>query len=421
MINLKSVATLALVLAALPAAAQAPTVGGLVQVWYTQMMDSNLRVNSSAKYYNFRSEFKENGFNFRRTELNFKGSVTEGVDYFVMIDPSINTTSADATNSNGSYNPTIFQDAFITYTTSGVQFKIGQFKTLQTYEGNVGSSELLFAERSQLGRVFGDKRDRGAVVSVPFGDPKAFGGKISGGIFNGMSDLASGKAGDTNAAKDYVLRADFNIGTAHTFGAYTLQGSTDQADKGKLVGYTFSGAAANLPVAADVVANKDKTTNMGAFYAYKSGPFQASAEYITGLLGRRNPSVGTNAATTAAGREHLDQKFTGYYFTAGYTFGAHTILARYDMLNYNSGDQWYTAYNPYTNTATAVSPTDYTPKFTETTLGYTYAFNPAKLKAANIKVNYILRSKNFLKPNAAVGQTSEQGGDTLMAAFQVAF
>ena len=59
MINLRSAATLALVLAALPAAAQAPTVGGLIQVWYTQMMDSNLRVNSAAKYYNFRGEFKE--------------------------------------------------------------------------------------------------------------------------------------------------------------------------------------------------------------------------------------------------------------------------------------------------------------------------------------------------------------------------
>lgn len=407
---MKKLASLALLLAAIPAAAQAPVVGGLVQVWYTQMMDNNLRLNSVANYYNLRSEFKENGFNIRRTELNVKGTILPGVEYFAMIDPSINTSSANATNSNASYNPTVLQDVFITYSFMGAQAKVGQFKTLQTYEGNISSSELLFAERSQLGRVFGDKRDRGIVVAVPFGDAKDFGGKISAGAFNGVSDLASGKAGDTNSGKDLVLRADFNVGSSHTFGAYTLQGTTDQTDKGALLAKTFTGA--NAPSAAQVLDNKDKTTNMGAYYVYKAGDLQVSAEYITGLLGRRFPSVGAQAG--AAGREHLDQKFTGYYVTAGYSFGAHTVLARYDMLNYNSGDQWYAASSPYITPAT-----DYSPKFTETTLGYTYAFSPAKVKAANLKVNYILRSKNFLKPNA--GQTSEQGGDTLVAAFQVAF
>lgn len=410
--RLTPLASLALLLAAAPVAAQTPTVGGLVQVWYTQMMDNNLRLNSVANSYNLRSEFKENGFNLRRAELSIKGSVLAGIDYQVVIDPSINTSSASSTNSNASYNPTIMQDVFISYTFMGVQAKAGQFKTLQTYEGNISSSELLFAERSQLARVFGDKRDRGLVLAMPFGDAKGFGGKVSAGAFNGVSDLASGKAGDTNAGKDLVLRVDFNVGSRHTFGAYTLQGTTDQADKGALLGKTFSGVS--VPTTPQVLDNKDKTTNMGAYYTFKSGGLQASAEYLTGLLGRRAPSVGAQAG--AAGREHLDQKFTGYYVTAGYTFGPHTLLGRYDMLNYNSGDQWYTATSPYITTAT-----DYSPKFTETTLGYTYAFSPTKVKAANLKLNYILRSKNFLKPRAAAGQTSEQGGDTLVAAFQVAF
>ncbi|BDU71360.1 porin [Mesoterricola silvestris] len=409
---MKRMAPLALALATIPAAAQAPTVGGLVQVWYTQMMDSNLRLNGVGNYYNLRSEFKENGFNLRRTELSLKGPILPGVEYQVMIDPSINTTSANAANSNGSYNPTVLQDVFITYTFMGAQVKVGQFKTLQTYEGNVSSSELLFAERSQLGRVFGDKRDRGLVVAMPFGDPKEFGGRVSLGAFNGMSDLASGKAGDSNAAKDFVLRLDFNVGSAHTFGAYTLQGSTDQTDKGALLAKTFAGA--NAPTAAQVLDNKDKTTNLGAFYVYKAGPLHLSAEYLTGLLGRRGPSVGAQAG--AAGREHLDQKFTGYYLTGAYSFGPHTVLARYDLLNYNSGDQWYAAASPYINAGVDLSP-----KFTETTLGYTYAFSPAKVKAANLKLNYILRSKNFLKPLASAGQTSEQGGDTVVLAFQVAF
>ncbi len=410
--RLTPVASLALLLAGASATAQTPTVGGLVQVWYTQMMDNKLRLNSGANYYNLRSEFKENGFNLRRAELSLKGSVLAGIDYQVAIDPSINTSSANSANSNASYNPTILQDVFITCTFMGVQAKVGQFKTLQTYEGNISSSELLFAERSQLGRVFGDKRDRGLVLSVPFGDAKGFGGRVSAGAFNGVSDLASGKAGDSNAGKDLVLRVDFTAAGGHAFGAYTLQGSTDQADKGALVAKTFTGASA--PTAAQVLDTKDKTTNLGAYYSYKAGGLQLSAEYLTGLLGRRAPSVG--AQTGAAGREHLDQKFTGFYLTGGYTVGAHTFLARFDQMNYNSGDQWYGATNPYITPAA-----DFSPKFTETTLGYTYAFSPAKLKAANLKLNYILRSKNVLKPSTAAGQTSEQGGDTLVAAFQVAF
>ena len=400
--------------ASLPAAAQTPKVGGLVQVWYTQMQDNNLRINSAAPggYYNLRSEFKENGFNIRRFELNVSGSITEDISYFGMIDPSINTSSANAANSNASYNPTLFQDLFITYKYDTAQLKVGQFKTLQSYEGNLSSSELIFAERSQLGRVFGDKRDRGAVASYGFGDPKEFGGKLSVGLLNGVSDLASGKIGDTNAQKDYVGRLDFNLGSVQKFGFYTLQGGTDQTDKGGLLAKTFTGG--NPPTSADVLSGKDKTTNMGAFYVYQDSNWHFSAEYITGLLGRRFPSVGLQAG--AAGREHLDQKFTGYYVTGGYTFGQHAFALRYDLLNYNSGNEWYSAANPY-----QTSVTDYSPKYTETTLGYTFAFKPELVKAANLKLNYVMRSKNFLKPNALAGQTGEQGGNSLVAAFQVAF
>lgn len=403
----------ALLAAPLALSAQtAPKLGGLVQVWYTQMMDSNLRNNSAAPmgYYNLRSEFKENGFNIRRTELNISGGVLPEIDYALVVDPSVNTSNTQS-NSNSSYNPTILQDAWAAYKNGRFQLKLGQFKTLQTYEGNVSSSELVFAERSQLGRVFGDKRDRGAVASLNLGD-KAFGTKISLGVFNGMSDLASGKAGDTNAAKDFIGRLDFNVGDAHKFGVYTLQGSTDQADKSGLIARTFAGTGA--PTSADVLSTKDKTTNYGAFYVYQAGPWHASAEYLTGLLGRRFASVTTTAGGGAALRDGLDQKFTGYYLTGAYKTGAHTFAVRYDLMNYNSSDTGNTAsYTP--------AGIDYTPKYREITLGYTYALNPVLVKQANVKLNYIARSKNFLRPNTADGQTSEQGGDTLMAAFQVAF
>ncbi len=421
-------AAILLIAGAAPAFAQAPTLSGDLQVWYTQMMNNNLRLGSTGitpnKYYNLRSEFQENGFSIRRADIKLAGGINEAVLYEVAIDPSIATSSFDKTKPNSSYNPMILTDADILWKPMpGADLKVGQFKTLQTYEANISSAEILFAERSQLARVFGDKRDRGILASYTFGDPKELASKLSMGFFNGVSDLASGKANDTNAQKDFIARLDFTVQGVHRFGLYTLQGSTDQGDKGKLAPYTFTTTGGTPPSSQDTLDNKDKTTNLGVYYVFQNEAWHASFEYLTGLLGRRAPSIydGANTpAATAALREHLDQKFESYYLTGGYTTGHHTFLVRYDMMNYNKGDKWYTGYNPYRESAPGVAlQTNYTPKYTEATLGYNYAWKPEKVKAANFKLDYILRSKNFLKPHDT--QTSEQGGDSLVAALNIAF
>jgi len=403
----------ALTFAALPTSAQTVKIGGDIQLWYTQMLDSNLRTNSAAPggYYNLRSEFRENTFAVRRSEIKLSGNVAEGVDYEVMFDPSIAT---------GTSNPVILQDAFVVWKPiAGIDVKAGQFKNLQTYEGVTSSTELLFAERSQLGRMFGDKRDRGVALGFSYGDPKAFSGKVTAAVFNGMNDATSGKTNDTNAQKDMVLRLDFSLGLAHKFGAYTLQGSTDVADKGNPPAAIAANPGGAWPTQAAIYDNKDKTTNLGAFYAYQDGTWTFTAEYMTGLLGRRFATLAATAP--AVKREHLDQRFTGYYVTGGYTSGHHSFLARYDLMNLNSGDDWYSATNPYTTNVTTGLPTgnDFSPKYTEVTVGYTYAWVPEKMKAANFKVNYIARSKNFLKPFGT--ETGEQGGNTVVAALLVAF
>ena len=396
-----------LVLGLLPATAQTVKIGGDVQLWYTQMLDNNLRLNSAAGkgYYNLRGEFKENTFAIRRVEVKASGTVTEDIEYEVMLDPSIATSTS---------NPVILQDAFMVWKLgSGVSLRVGQFKNQQTFEGLTSSTEILFAERSQLGRVFGDKRDRGAVLSFNLGDPKEFGAKLSLGAFNGMGDAASGKANDSNAQKDAVARLDLNIGREHRFGFYTLQGMTDQADK---TGAAIAPATppAGWPSTADIYGSKDATSNLGAYYVFQNSVWHFSVEALSGVLGRRFPTLGV---ANAVKRDHLDQKFMGYYVTGGYTTGNHTFLLRYDFMNYNSGSDWYGT-NPYLVTANG-APADYTPKYTEITAGYTYAFIPERFKAANIKLNYIARSKNFLAPRA--GQTAEQGGNTFVAAFLVAF
>jgi len=391
MTNLKNVSAVALLLiTGIPAAAQAPKLSGLAQIWYSQMMDNNLRLNTPYKYYNL-SPHAENGFSLKRVDVKLNGGFGD-VEYEVMMDPTITSLP-------------ILQDATVKYKMPyNFEIKVGQFKPLQTLEALSPSSEIMLAERSMLARVFGDVRDRGITASVGFGSSSTFGGRFHVGLFN-----ANAKSNDNNAQKDIAARLEMNFGKEHLFGVYTLQGSTNLEDKGALVARTFAGT--NAPTSVEVLDNKDKTSNLGAFYRFQNNRIHVCAELITGVLGRRYPSIGTSATTAA--REHLDQSFLGYVGTLAYTINKHKFVLRYDSLNYNFGDKWYSNNNPY-----LINGGDYTPNYTETTLGYTYSL-AEHYRQACVRVNYIMRSKNFLWPRA--GQTGEQGGDSLVVAFQVGF
>ncbi|MDR2561437.1 MAG: OprO/OprP family phosphate-selective porin [Holophagales bacterium] len=413
MLNSKNVAIATLLLAAgLPVAAQAPKISGLGQLWYHQMMDNTLRLNGSVTGpYNLRGQLRENGFTIRRVEFKVAGNATDKVEYEIMIDPSI--------NNNGNSANIVLQDFSVKYKLpANIEVKAGQYKNLQTLEGMTSSSELLFAERSQMARQFGDVRDRGIVGSIGFGDPKSFTGRFHIGMFNGngKNDL------DTNAQKDVVARLEMNWGKVHAFGAYTLQASTNLTDTGSLTGGTFANQPDSL-TSKDILDNKDLTNQYGAYYRFQTDSIHASAEFITGLVGRLLPSLNTSGASVNANRLHLDQSFMGYVATFGYTFDNHTFLGRYDYLNYNANDDWYapssasSSYNPYIRS----NGDDFSPAYTEITLGYIYAFNVKSVKAANVKLNYVMRSKNFLNPRTSAGQTGPQGGDSIVLCFQAAF
>ena len=419
--------TAALLLGASRAQAQDVKVNALVDVWYTQALDSNLRRNAVApgKYYNLNSAFQENTFTLRRAEIYLAGKVSDELTYTVMFDPNIATTTA----------PNIVQDAFITYKpTSWFSLQAGQFKPLQTYEATlVASKDLYFYDRSQLGRVIGDKRDRGIVAGFGFGDAASLAGKFSVGFANGTTDKAGGKSADANAQKDFVSRLEFSYGKTQKFGIYGRSGSTDAKDAGSLNANPFAYASQpagpndkTIPSTDQILQNKDKATNLGVYYALDTEQWIAQLEAVTGLLGRRFPSVGIAPPATGvspAAREWLDQRYLGYALSGGYKFGSHALVARYDVFDYNRGNNYYGPFNPYTqNTTTgALTGADYSPKFREVVLGWNVTFTPGKWTLANFKLDYIHRSKNFLKANAALGQTTEQGGDSLVAALQVAF
>lgn len=408
----RTLVPLGLALAAGLAQAQEAKLTAIVDVWYTQMLDNNLRLNTpyGAKYYPLLPAFQENGFSVRRTELWLNGTVTKDLSYSLMLDPSLNTTSGQVTGNN----PSILNDASLTWKiTPAFSLRAGQFKPLQTFEGSMTSTaNILFYDRSMLARQFGDKRDRGVVATYAYGDPKGFNAKLNLGVVNGSSDYDFGKGNDRNAQKDWVARAEFAHGSRHRYGLYYRAGTTDAADKGGLQ------AGTGLPVpAAEILDNKDKTTNLGGYYAFDSATWHASAEAITGLLGRRNPSVFNTA--TSVKREHLDQTFLGLTLSGAYKMGRHWFTARYDLLDLNAGDDWYGATNPYKPVTGPNAGADFTPRYTEAILGWNYLLDLAKYASGKVKVNYIHRSKNFLQPR--VGQTGEQGGDSLLVSLQVGF
>lgn len=403
---------LAVLLLGMPLAAQAVNLKTLINFRYLQMTDNSYRHDSFAsKYVPFSSAFKENGFTLSRAEIYLDGNVLEGLGWNVMFDPSIATT----TYTPGATAPalsTMLLDAFITYApTASLSFRIGQFKPMQTYESNTPNSELILYDRSMLARMVGDRRDRGILGTYRSGDPAAFNYSVLAGVFNGSSDRDFGMANDQNAQKDLVARVNVNLGTRHRFGIYGRRGASDAPDKGARVAYGMNGAA---PAAGAILAKGDRTTNLGGFYALDLPHWQAQAEVVTGLLGRRFPSVGLAPSPASPNREHLDQRFLGYQLTGAYRAGHHLVALRYDVLDFNAGKDWYTATNPY-HTAQG----DFTPKFVEITAGYTYFLNAVKWKQACVKLDYVWRKRNFLLPRA--GQSGPQGSDSVVAVFQVGF
>ncbi len=377
-----------------------PKMSGLIQVWQTQMVDNNLRWNSTfgKKYYNLRSEFAENTTALRRAEFKMTGKITDDLEWEYMIDPVISSGA-------------IIQDLTLTYKNflgSGLDLRAGQMKNYQSFEGLVSSSALPLAERSQLARVFGDNRDRGFVFIKPFTMESGVTGRFVAGVFNGQ-----GKLVDTNSQKDFVARLEVNADKFNKFGFYGLNGSTDVKD-------SFTATTTPLafgtsgPTAAAIFENRDKTSSMGAYYQFMDSVYRIELEYMTGDLGRRFQGYGSNAS--AAKRDHLDQKFTGVVGTIMYTIdGGHSFVLRYDQMNYNSDNKFYGTTNPYTPTAGG----NFSPNYKEVTIGYTYSFLPEATTKANIKLNYIKRSNNFLSPRA--GQVGNQGGDSVIAALQVSF
>ena len=125
-----------------------------------------------------------------------------------------------------------------------------------------------------------------------FGDPKGFSGKFNLAVSNGTTDDGSGGknnentvAGSGNAQKDWTTRLEFAYGPEHKFGAYYREGVTGLKDSTYLNATVPATWTVGAPSAAQIKDNKDKTTLMGAYYAFDTATWHASAEARHGSAG----------------------------------------------------------------------------------------------------------------------------------------
>lgn len=411
--------------AGLAAQAQDVKVNILTEFWYTQMMNTNLRNNGAqnvvANYYGLDSRFTENTFNIKRAEIYCNYKINDEWAGYIMFDPSLTNTSS-AANAATTNSGVALQDWVITWTPkgTGVTVKAGQMKMPTTYESTLMSArDIYFFDRAQISRLLGERRDRGVIATYSYGKADAFKGNVTAAVSNGTTDdgTAGKTAVDQNAQKDYTFRFDGSFTAAHKFGLWYRTGQTNLKSS--------TTVAATLPAnwttagvtQAALLDNRDKTTVTGLFYSFNIEKVHILAEFATGDIGRRFPTL--FAAAAAPSREHLDQKFQTYAITGVYKMGAHQIGARYDMFNYNSGDDFYGTVNPYKPTTGLNAGGDFSPKYTETTLGYNYVFVPTKNTYGKLKLDYILRSKNFLRSIA--GQSGAQGGDSVVMSVQIGY
>jgi len=157
-------------------------------------------------------------FRLRRAELKLSGSPVENTRYFLMVDPakSINPAAGDGK---------ILQDLGVGFTVApGLEILAGQFKTLTTAEGLDSSSALVFPERSLVGRTFGDRREPGIMLGYT-----TKGYKLGAMFSNGQGPNADA----TTDTKDLSVRADVNVATGLSVGAFGLFGDFEYNKKGR--------------------------------------------------------------------------------------------------------------------------------------------------------------------------------------------
>jgi hypothetical protein len=265
----------------------------LIQAWFLGSTDDN---EPYAKLGAAR-----NGFRVRRAELRISGEVLPTVAFTIMIDPAkvfefgsknfavANQMPAGTEAVNGVLQPTskvsIFQDAVLTFKfIPYVNISAGQARTPITAEGPSPAPRLVFIERSEIGRLFGDQRDIGAWAHYKF---KRFGYQV--GLYNGNP---GGNTLEIDSNKDLVARLEvFPIDTL------VVGGSVDRTlattNKGVL---TIAGADAKyvghgLTLAGEFYWKQTHDRTAAAVETASMGGYGVAAFQFNVMKGALQPAI----------------------------------------------------------------------------------------------------------------------------------
>jgi Phosphate-selective porin O and P len=264
--------------------------GLLVQTWYITDDSTAGTVNrpSGGAAPTLGNTAGFNTFRLRRSEIKLNGKITPDWGFEVMFDPSkaINPQTAGT-------DAKILQDLAVSYIgLKGHEFALGQKKITLTEEGVRSSSELDFAERSQIVRAVSDRRETGFFYKGEIGEVLTLWSSITNGVVANQND-------DSNDTVNIAGRIDVKPIHGLLVGASGLRSAGEGRDHLNRV-------------------------RIAGHVKYDGGPLGFRAEFI-----RAQDQSGTAAAKTQLRTE-------GWYATVLFSFTPQWQLGvRYDEFTKN--------------------------------------------------------------------------------------
>lgn len=232
--------------------------GGLIQIWF---------VDDPTKEFS-KSKTEDSTFRLRRSEIKLSGDIIPQVGFTVMIDPAKQIKLTAQTNAVDQ-STTVLQDAYVQLRFSKMfpgidalapqlEAQVGQQKLGITEEGTRSSAKLDMVERSQIGRLYGDKRDIGILLKDNYTYVE-----YNAAIFNGSGMQTA----DENSEKSIAAHLALKPITGVKIGGSLLGGSTgadkaDQKRQGADVQLEYGAAS----LKAEYLHGTDNTTDFDGYY-----------------------------------------------------------------------------------------------------------------------------------------------------------
>jgi len=245
-----------------------------------------------------------NTFRLRRAEIKLSGKITPSWGFEVKLDPVKSQDFASGKDSK------LLQDLAVSYIgLKGHEFSLGQKKITFTEEGLRASSELDFAERSQVVRAVSDRRETGLFYRGEFSP-------VVSALASVTNGTAANVADDSNDTLVTSARLDFKPATTLLLG---VSGSSSAGETQDHLGRTRFAAHVrfddpSLPVAlrAEFVKATDEQLgkadlNRDGFYGtilYNFTPqWQIGVRYD--VLDKNTNAHGNKIKTLTAGIHYL--------------------------------------------------------------------------------------------------------------------